>query len=139
MNGFKKLYEDWFSLPAKTRFFIAASFNFVISLILFMFLVTVTGFRHYRICVFIQWFVPSLIVYLIQRYFVFKSKGDIIYEYLKYCGTWFFCFICNVAILELIVMSITKNVYSAQFFAYTLVTILSYSFFKNLTYIQKKD
>lgn len=136
---FKKLYNDWFALPPKTRFYISGIANFVFSFLLFMLLVTFLGYRLYRLCVFLQWFIPSLAVYLIQKYFVFKTKGDVIYEYLKYSATWFFCFICNVAILEFFIMTVTKNVYWAQFFAYVVVTILSYFIFKNLAFFKKNE
>lgn len=138
MNPIEKLYNEWFSLPAKTRFFVAGFGNFIVSILLFAFLVTILGYRHYRICVFLQWFLPSLVVYLIQKYFVFKTKGDVIYEYLKYSAVWFFCFILNVAILEFIVMLITKNVYSAQLFAYIIVFVISYFIYKNMAFVQKK-
>lgn len=138
MNIFEKMYNEWFSLPAKTRFYVIAVANFVVAVALFALLVTFMGYHHYRLCVFLQWFIPSLIVYLVQRHFVFKTKEDIIYEYLKYSATWFLCFICNVAILELIVSLLTKNVYVAQLSAYTIVTILSYSLFKDLTFMKNK-
>ena len=139
MNAFKKLSDEWYSIPEKKRFFIAGFANFVISLLLFAFLVTILGYRFYRVCVFLQWFLPSLAVYLIQKYFVFKTKGDVIYEYLKYSVAWFFCFICNIAILETIISYLTRNVYSAQLLAYLLTTIISYFVFKNMTFGQKKN
>lgn len=138
MNPIEKIFEDWFALPARTRYFVVNFVNFVVSITIYALSVTLLGYKHFRICVFLQWFIPSLAVYFIQRYFVFKSKGDIIYEYLKYCATWFFCFILNVAILECIITFFTRNVYSAQLFAYIIVLILSYYAYKHLAFLQNK-
>jgi len=138
MNIIEKFIEDWFALPAKTRYYLVNFVNFIVSITIYALMVTFLGYKHFRLCVFLQWFIPSFAVYLIQRYFVFKSKGDIVYEYLKYCGTWFFCFILNVAILEFFIMFVTSNVYSAQLFAYIIVLILSYYAYKYLAFLQNK-
>ena len=122
--------DKWLKLPDFIRFLIIGCINAGISYIIYAIAVFFIGETHYQLCVALQWILSSFISYLNQKFFVFRTRGKYVEEYLKCCTTWGISYLLNVIILEIFVRFLIKNVYIAQFISLFLVSISTYILFK---------
>ena len=122
--------DIWLKLPDFIRFLIIGCINAGISYIIYAIAVFFIGETHYQLCAALQWILSSFISYLNQKFFVFRTRGKYVEEYLKCCTTWGISYLLNVIILEIFVRFLIKNVYIAQFISLFLVSISTYILFK---------
>lgn len=72
--------------------------------------------------------------YVFYKIFVFKTSGNIIKEYVKFCVTYLTTFIINLATLPVLVEFLSINIYMAQGFILFASVIVSFVMHKNYTF-----
>ena len=122
----------WFKLDDKIRFLLVGGFNFVISYLIYSVICLIFGEGIYQIALALTWALSSVVSFTTQKFFVFQGKGKWYKEYLKCCTTWFFSYLINAFLLELLVKYVHINVYLSQFLATFAAAVFTYVVFKNL-------
>ena len=122
--------ETWFKLSRVIRYLIIGCINAAVSYVIFALFLFILGENFYHLCITLQWVISSVISYLNQKFFVFRTEGNYIKEYLKCCSTWAVSYVLNLIIIEIFIRFITKNVYISQFFALFTVSVVTYILFK---------
>ena len=75
--------------------------------------------------------------FLVYRYFVFKSRGNIIYEYLRIYVVYGVSFVLGILLLALLVEIAGLHPILAQFFIIIVTVIVSYFGHSRFTFSQK--
>lgn len=135
---FERAYKYWMQLDDKIRFVVIGAINALNSYIIFALALYLLGNEHYQLCVTLQWVISSVFSYLLQKFFVFCTRGNYIREYLKCCTTWFVSYLLNVVILELLIRYVIKNAYVAQFISIMLVSVVTYVLFKYFAFRKRR-
>ncbi len=135
---FERAYKYWMRLDDKIRFVVIGAINALNSYIIFALALYLLGNEHYQLCVTLQWVISSVFSYLLQKFFVFCTRGNYIREYLKCCTTWFVSYLLNVVILELLIRYVIKNAYVAQFISIMLVSVVTYVLFKYFAFRKRR-
>ena len=131
--------EKWFNLPRIVRFLIIGCVNAAISYLIYIIAILLLGNEQYQLCVILQWTISSVLSYFNQKFFVFKTKGNFLKEYLKCCSTWGGSYFLNAVFIELLVRYLIKNVFVAQFVSIALVSAVTYCLFKWFAFRNKKS
>ena len=134
----KELYNKWCMLDDKIRFVLIGCINALNSYLIFVLALLLIGSEHYQICVTLQWVISSVFSYLLQKFFVFCTRGNYIREYLKCCTTWGVSYLLNLVILEILVRYLIKNVYISQLLSIMLVSVVTYVLFKYFAFKKRK-
>ena len=125
-----KIISSWYNLSDKIRFVIIGGLNFCVSYAIYALLCILLGNSYYQISLALSWVLSSFVSYATQKILVFKSRGNIVKEYLKCCTTWVISYIINAVLLEITVKMLGLNVYIAQFIAALTAAICTYFMFK---------
>ena len=126
-----KLQTFWFNLSDKLRFLLVGGFNFVVSYIIYSFvLYFILGDEYYQLALILAWVLSSIVSFTTQRVFVFPVKGNILKQYLKCCTTWVFSYIINAVLLEILVRKLAFNPYIGQIIAVGCCAVFTYIMFK---------
>lgn len=133
-----KLLDLWFQMPEKLRFLFIGGFNAGVSYTIYAIYCLIFGDSSYQIALSVSWILSSIISFSSQKFFVFRSKGNWVKEYLKCCGTWFFGYFINAGLLEALVKFAHQNIYVAQIIATGLTAIFTYIMFKKFAF-KKRD
>lgn len=72
--------------------------------------------------------------YILHKLFVFKTKGNILKEYLRFSVTYFVVFVINFFVLPLLVEFLYFNIYVAQGLILIVNVIFSFVMHKNYTF-----
>lgn len=172
IQNFRDLICLWFKIPEKIRYIFIGGFNFLVSYIMFIFLTFLlygigrefvldihTGIRIILPMIKINfwfflrqfvlattWFASSFISFATQRYLTFKSKGPIVKQYMKCLVAWFFGYIVNAIILEIMIYLLKfvelhplLEITIAQFFANAFAAVSSYLFFKYFAFKKNRN
>lgn len=124
-------------LSDKIRFLIIGGFNAGVSYLIYSAFCFLLGTGAYQVALAIAWILSSVVSFTMQKFFVFRSQGDWKKEYAKCCTTWFFSYLINAGILELIVKILHLNVYIAQIIATVTAAIFTYVLFKKFAFKPK--
>ena len=124
----------WFKLDDKIRFLLVGGFNFVISYLIYSVICLIFGEGIYQIALALTWALSSVVSFTTQKFFVFQGKGKWYKEYLKCCTTWFFSYLINAFLLELLVKYVHINVYLSQFLATFAAAVFTYVVFKKFAF-----
>ena len=135
---FTFIWDLWFKFPQIIRFFLVGGFNTVLGFLVFCLFVYFAGEQWRQVCLGAQWVLTSFVSYLLQRIFVFQTKGKIWQEYMKCCITWMFAYFVNAITLEALFIS-GMNVYWAQFIAQIIAAVVSYLAFKYWALVKQDD
>ena len=135
LNIFTQKY--WFEINEKLRFLIVGTFNASFSYLIYSAICHFCGENRYQVALVIAWILTSITSFLTQKFLVFNVKGNIIKQYLKCCLTWFFSYIINAILLEILVKYIGLNVYISQILATCASAIFNYIMFKAFTFRKK--
>ena len=130
--------EYWFKLSDKIRFLFVGGFNAGVSYLIYSGFCLILGNEAYQIALALAWGISSIISYTTQKFFVFEGNGNWIKEYLKCCTTWFFSYLINAGLLEVLVKVLHLNVFIAQIVATIAAAVFTYIFFKKFAF-RKKD
>ena len=126
--------ELWFNLSDKIRFLLIGGFNAGVSYIIYSIFCIFLGASAYQIALAIAWILSSVISFTTQKYLVFQGNGNWLEEYLKCCSTWFFSYLINAGLLELLVKFVHLNVFIAQIIATFAAAIFTYIVFKKFAF-----
>ena len=130
--------ERWFKISEKLRFLLIGSFNAGFSYLIYSSICFFVSENLYQYALAIAWIITSITSFLTQRFFVFNVDGNLFKQYLKCCITWFFSYIINASILEILVQHIEWNVYISQILAVGLSAIFNYIMFKAFAFKTNK-
>ena len=132
------LKEKWLSLPQLLRFLFIGGFNTGFSYMVFCLILYMAGGKNHQLCLALQWILTSIVSFMTQKYLVFRSKGNVVGEYLKCCGTWGIGYLINAFLLELFV-NIIGNAYIAQIFALGITAVSNFVLLKYWALTKKKE
>lgn len=125
------LEKTWFKLSDKIRFVFVGGLNALVSYLLYVIFFYIIGSGAYQISLALAWAFSSIFSYTSQKFLVFQTKNkNILKEYFKCCITWFFSYLVNAVLLEILVSKIHINAYFAQIFATIIAAIFTYIMFK---------
>lgn len=132
-----KILEKWFKLSDKIRFVLVGTLNAGTSFVIFSLLCIFWNENYYQISLALSWFLSSFISFATQKYLVFNIEGSIIKQYLKCCTTWFFSYLINAAVLEILIKKVLLNVFISQIIAIIFCSIFTYICFKIFAFRRK--
>ena len=122
--------EFWFKIDDKIRFLLVGMFNASVSFVIYSIFCLILGENVYQIALAVAWIISSIISFSTQKFLVFQGKDIWYKEYIKCCTTWFFSYLINAGVLEMIVKIIGLNVYISQIFATFISAVFTYIMFK---------
>lgn len=128
------MVKFWFSLDDKIRFLFVGGFNFLFAYFLYVVFCKLLGETSYQFALVLAWIFSSFVSFTTQKFLVFASKGNWIKEYFKCCATWFFSYLINAFLLELLVKIMHLNVYLGQFIATFTAAVFTYILFKTFAF-----
>jgi putative flippase GtrA len=97
-----------------------------------------SGSVHYLLILFISYVLSITNAYIGYKIFVFRTKGNILKEYLRFYVVYGASFLFNLVTLPFFVEMLKFNMYAAQAVV-TIITILgSYVLHKNFSFKGKK-
>lgn len=129
----------WFYFPEKIRFLIIGTFNAGFSYLIYSGICHFCGENLYQYALVVAWVLTSITSFLTQKFLVFNVKGNLVKQYLKCCLTWFFSYIINAFLLEILVQKVGLNVYIAQVLATCASAVFNYAMFKVFAFRKKSD
>ena len=94
--------DRWYKIDDKVRFLLVGGFNFSVSYLIYSAACIVLGTVFYQISLVLAWIFSSVISFTTQKFLVFRSSGFWFREYLKCCTTWFFSYLINAIVLEIL-------------------------------------
>ena len=127
MNNMRK---SWFNISDKIRFLLVGSFNAGFSYLIYSAICFFISEAFYQHALATAWILTSITSFLTQRFLVFNIEGNLFKQYCKCCITWFFSYLINAFILEILVQNIGINVYFSQIIATIFSAIFNYVMFK---------
>ncbi len=130
--------ESWFKLSDKIRFLLIGGFNAGVSYLIYSAICLILGESAYQIALALAWAMSSVVSFTTQKFLVFRGKGNWAKEYLKCCTTWFFSYLINAGLLELLVKILHLNVFVAQIIATLTAAVFTYFLFKRFAFRVKK-
>ena len=133
-----KIENLWFKMvPEKLRFLLVGGFNTVFAYAVYAFLLVVLRLP-YLLALVIQYFITVNVSIATMRYYVFRSKGDVIKEFLKAWSVYICLFFANTFGLAFLVEVCKINELWAQGIYLTFSTIVTYILHKYFSFKKKK-
>lgn len=133
-----QIKENWFKISDKLRFLLVGGFNAGFSYLIYSGICFFINENLYQQALATAWIITSITSFLTQRFLVFNVEGNLFKQYLKCCITWFFSYLINAYILELLVQKAEWNVYISQILAVGLSAIFNYIMFKVFAFKRSK-
>ena len=134
-----RLPNFWLQISDKIRFLIVGTFNAGFSYLIYAGICHFFGENLYQTALVIAWVLTSITSFLTQRFLVFNFEGNLVKQYLKCCITWFFSYIINAILLEVLVEKFALNVYISQILATCASAVFNYAMFKVFAFRKKSD
>lgn len=123
-----------------TTYLIAGGYNTVFGFLVFAGLYLLLEDQlHYLIIAGISWIIAITNSFLVYRYLVFKSTGNILIEYLKIYVVYGLSVVLNIVLLTLLVELLHLHPIIAQFFLIGATVIISYFGHSRFTFASKQD
>ena len=135
----KNMKKYWFNIPDKLRFIFVGCFNASMSYLIFSCFCLILGVASYQMALALAWVCSSVISFSTHKFLVFKGNGLWFKEYLKCCTTWFFSYLINATVLEILVRYLRLNVFVAQIFATMSCAIFTYILFKKFAFTKRAN
>lgn len=133
-----KVENLWFKkVPEKLRYLLVGGFNTVFAYCVYAFLLVLLKLP-YLLALIVQYFITVNVSIATMRYYVFRSKGDIICEFLKAWSVYIGLFFANTVGLSFLVEVCHIDELWAQGIYLTFSTILTYILHKYFSF-KKKD
>jgi putative flippase GtrA len=123
----------------KIRYLLVGFLNTLFGLAVFpvLYITLQSNNLHYLYVLILSQLVGTTFAYLMTKYFVFKTKGNYINEFLRYSTFHFIYFLLNLAILPFLVEVIHLTPMIAQGFFSIAVIISSYFWHSQITFVSK--
>lgn len=129
--------EYWFNLDDKIRFLFVGGFNFCVAYVMYVGFCLLLGQQMYQLALVLAWVFSSVVSFMTQKFLVFKGGKSWIKEYFKCCITWFFSYIVNAVLLEILVKYVHINVFLSQLIANFAAAVCTYILFKKFAFKKK--
>jgi putative flippase GtrA len=121
------LASRFFELPEKARFLIVGGLNTLFSLSLFSVLLWIgNDYFHYQVILVITHIICVTTSYIGLKWLVFRTRGTVVYEYLKTHLVYLFVLGANAVCLYVFVELFTMQVILSQALATVVIVIVSY-------------
>lgn len=122
----------------KIRFLIAGGLNTIFGLALFpmLFIWCEPLHLHYLVLLTVSQLVCVTFAFLTNRYFVFKSSGRLVKQYLTFCSFYYTYFLFNLLLLPLIVEGFSFSPIYTQLVISVFIVLFSYFFHNKVTFAQ---
>ncbi|MBR6409607.1 MAG: ChbG/HpnK family deacetylase [Alphaproteobacteria bacterium] len=132
-----KLEGLWFSrVPEKLRFLLVGGFNTVFAYGVYAFLLKLLRLP-YMLALAVQYFITINVSVFTMRYYVFRSKGDVIAEFLKAWSVYISLFFANTLGLSFLVEVCDIDELWAQGLYLIFSTIITYLLHKYFSFSKK--
>jgi putative flippase GtrA len=128
----KVILKYWFKVPEKLRFLLVGGWNTLFSLLLFSFILILID--NYKITLIISHLCSVLNSFLTFKFFVFRSSGMFLFEYIKINLVYLLHFVLNFIMLYVSVEMLKMNVIVSQIIITCILTIINYFLNKNFTF-----
>ena len=89
---------------------------------------------HYLIVLVISWFFATSLSFITNRHLVFRSVGNLLGEYLRFIPYHALILVFNLVLLPIALRYSTTNVVVLQIIYTCAVVVLTYFWYKNITF-----
>ena len=127
------LENIWFKIPQKIRFLLVGGFNTVFSFCLFAFMVSVLEIS-YKIAIVLGYIISTNVSIFTQRYYVFKSFGNLKQEYIKAWKVYITTMLLNYMFMYIAVDILNVNELISQAIFAIIIVIMTYIMHKYYTF-----
>ena len=138
MKSLKSLtYKIW--THDQLRFLIVGGVNTLFGLFIFPFLyLTLSQYRvHYQIILVLSWIIATTFSFSTNRMLVFRGRGRIFHEYIKFISFHFFSLILNIMIFAIFVDYLALDPVVVQIIFVLVMAFGSYFWYKIIAFPQK--
>ena len=138
MNVLKQIYyyleRIWFQWPQKLRFLFVGGFNTVFAYLLLN-LLNIFFLRLFsenseafsaNLALFLQYMISINVSVITMRYYVFRSHGKMLKEWLKAWSVYLFIYLINAPVLTFFIINLNWSVWLAQGVYLIFSTILTF-------------
>ena len=128
-----KLEKFWFNIPQKLRFLLVGGFNTVFTYVFFVLLVSVLDIS-YKIAIVVCYIISTNVSIFTQRYYVFRSFGNLKQEYIKAWKVYITTMLLNYMFMYIAVDILKANELISQALFSTIIVIITYIMHKYYTF-----
>lgn len=121
----------------KTRFLVVGAINTLISYLLFVLFFWLSGRSNYFLAYLLSFAIALLIGFSLQRIFVFRVKGQLLLDFLRYSLVQFVSFAANAALLTFLVELLFFDPLIAQALSLGLTVTASYLAHRHFSFRRK--
>lgn len=89
---------------------------------------------HYNVILFISYVISTLNAYLLYKFVVFKTKGDLLRGYLKFSVVYIYAYLGNMLILYALKRYTDVDLYLGQAISVIVIVLISYVSHKKYTF-----
>lgn len=89
---------------------------------------------HYNVILFISYVVSTITAYLLYKYLVFQTKGDLIRGYLRFSVVYVYAYLGNMMILFVLKRFASIDLYLGQAISVVVIVLVSYLSHKKFTF-----
>lgn len=126
------ILKIWFKLPEKLRFLLVGGWNTLFSIILFGVVLHLIG--DYKITLLLNHIISVFHSFVNLRFFVFRSKGHFLHEYIRVNIVYFVYFVLNFCMLFACVEIFKFHALISQIIITCILVIVSYLANKHFTF-----
>lgn len=129
------LFNIFFRLSQEIRFILVGGWNTLFSLALFIFLYTyLQDYLHYMIIAVICHILSVIQSFVTLKYFVFRTKGNLLQEYIRINITYAGALLCSLVLLYVFCDIYNLDPRLATFINAIIIASLSYLLHKFFTF-----
>ena len=133
----KKFYlyvlNKCFCLPQPIRFILIGGWNTFFAYILYMLILFILKSQYPQTALLISFIISTIQSYLMQKIFVFRTKGNYFNEYIKCLGTWSIGYLFNIPLLS-VFLYFKFSPYTGQFYSTIIITVYNYVMLKYVAF-----
>lgn len=136
----KFIQKYFFKLPEKIRFLLVGGYNTAFGMALYAMLYWLLGESvHYVILLVVTHFISVINSYLALKFFVFRTNGNFMQEFIRTNISYFYILLANSALLTIFVQILLIPPVTSQCFIAVLLACGSYFLHKYYSYRQRKS
>ena len=102
VKAYKYLEDIWFKQNEKLRFLLVGGFNTAVSFIIYYIILYLTSGRE-QLSLFLMYIININISIITMRYYVFRSHGNLVSEYIKAFSSYIVLYFVNMVLLAFFV------------------------------------
>ncbi len=130
-----KILELFFLIPEKIRYILVGGFNTLISFVSFYCLyIFLQNKFHYSFILILNFFISVFISFSLLRFFVFKSKGNFLKEYIRCNISYAILLFLNLVLLTVMIDYFKIKVILSQFVLTIFIAIVGFVIHKNFSF-----